>query len=670
VLIVDFFQCLGSDPYADAYTTVTLSATYKQRGPDPMTITVAVLDQPPRPLALALNLLPTQKIQEADSLLRLALDPSPILQTNQGGSSSSSKNIPGRGFFTAPLDSRLLEPLNQLAKAAESGHSDARALLAMAPRSGWVQDARENARLHANRARARANTAMHEAKVAVEEEKKEEEEEEEGVTEEESGDLKASSTASTATRAAAALARATALEATASEAEKRASSLDRFLAWSPARARRSLEHAAGQGSPLAMLALGQWHRFGLFTTEAGSSDGNQNGVNGAGSLGLGSAGPFSSCRVAAEYFLAVADQPRMSAAASMLQDPGKPGAQGGGGGAGGSGMGGGFGGGGSPGSSGGSGGMGGETPVGFYDDASYSEQARLSHRWLTELSRGSSTHQSLSLATYGMVGAEGGGPMGIDGDDYYNGGYDAGAAAAAGWALSAEEMEFHIAEANRLLPLQERDQGPAAGAGGRGGGGALGHGHGNGGGLFGGGGPGMWGNGGGDGGGVGGRGNFGNNGRNAPFDGGGGTGGVLMTWFNSGWSFWQSLLGEEAARGSKNTGKRSEASGKRSGKKRGSSVDGEEEEGSRSTSKGDRDDSDNDDDDEEDLARRARIASASDAAYDAADSAYTVAQVRSFAFLDCIDSSSVALNQHFLDLFLVLRPCVNCSGPFTCSCCR
>ena len=599
-----------------------------------MTLTVAVLDQPPKPLALALNLLPTRKVQEADSMLRLALDPHPSSVTNDGvtasRSSSTSRNryLKGKGFFTAPLDGHLLEPLAQLAKAAESGHSDARALLALVPRTGWAQDARENAREKATRARARANAAVHAAKAAQQEKGTERD----GKVKETSKDTETSRrNSATDAEAPAAAARATALEAIATEAEKQAASLDRFLAWSPARAKRSLEHAAGQGSPLALLTLGQWHRFGIFAPSASNSGSSGSGatrsttrdhgsINGYGSnngrstFGLGSAAPWSNCRVAAEYFLAVADQPRMAMSASMLQDPGKPGSQGGGGGTS-------LGGAGSPGS-----GLSGETPVGFYDDAAYSEQARLSHRWLKELSRGSSTSQSVSMAAYGMVGAEGGGPTSLDGDEDFYGGGDS--AAAGGWALSPEEMAFHIAEANRLLPLHDQGQGRAVA------GGAIGQGGGGngGGGIFGGGG--TWGN---NGGGVGGRGAIGNHGRGAPLNGGGGGGdGLLSSWFNNGWNLWQALMGEEAAQDSKNAG-RSGANKQRSSNKRRSSRDADKSESSGidglENDNSDDDTNDDEDDEDDEMVRRARVASASDADYDAADSAYTVAQVSNFDVL-------------------------------------
>jgi hypothetical protein len=307
-----------------------------------------------------------------------------------------------------------------------------------------------------------------------------------------------------------------------------------------------LEHAAAQGSPLALLALGHWHRRGLLV-----------GPGGTGSTGSGGV----SCRAAAQYFLAVADQPRV-AAASMGDAGGVAGSGGGSG-----------------------GGPGGGAPVGFYDDVTYGEKARLGHRWLSELSRGGGG-PTRSPAVYGMVGAEGGGPAG--------GADGGGGQGEVGWLPTAEEVAFHVGEANRLLPPPEQGA-AAAGAGA-----ALG------------GGGGWWGGGGG----LAGRGGPGNGPAGA--HGGGSLGGV-GSWLGS-WGAW--LLGEEPPKKKSNKSKsRHPASAK--------SRDGRAAAGEASSSEASTDDDDDDDSasDAEDLARRARAAGATDADYDAADSAYAVAQV-------------------------------------------
>ena len=138
------------DPYGDGegeYKLLELKAAYRQRGPRGMTVTASVEDMPPKPVRLVAAAVPTSRLRDADKHLKAAITGAAAAPGKKGGGGGlSGGGFSAHGVFEAPLGLPLLEPLAHLAKAADSGHPDARALSVLIQLTSWAEDAAARAR--------------------------------------------------------------------------------------------------------------------------------------------------------------------------------------------------------------------------------------------------------------------------------------------------------------------------------------------------------------------------------------------------------------------------------------------------------------------------------------------------------------------------------------------
>ena len=615
------------DPYGNGggggeFEVLTLRASFRQRGVEPLTLSVAVVEQPPAPPALAFNLIPTKVMREADAHLRAALDstaryrllerPEPTDRVSRDGfrngdipallpppGAATSKTAwsgePGTGVFDAPLDGRLAGPLQRLAKAADGGHADARVVLVLVSLTGWAADALDQARADAIAASAAAVTASAAAEAAR-------------------GYVAGSNLGGDSAEAAAAAAKVAVLAREAKgraeaarEAKAAAQALERVLLRSPGKARRALDHAAGQGSRLALLALGFMHHHGvgaLAPPGAFNRPRNDQAHPWSSAAAAGKRGEAvdRSCEEAAALYISVIEWGlRGPAPAGQPPKPPPPGRT--------TSI--------SSGGSDGSSGIQAYEPLGsgFVDDVAYGEQARLEQRWLRDRDGGGrggvggggggggGVAAALPWAVEGMVGAEGGG--GVDPEAWAEG--DAGGRGGFGAWPGRDEMAFHVGNADRLvadvglvLPVPTAAAG-AAGAGAAAAAAAAGDGGGGVGGIVGGGGAagGMLGGG-----------------------GGGGDGGV--SGFGGGWLSWLPALvgGQNKSAAATAAEQRNEERRKKRQADRETSEGSADGQASGSGGGGDGGSGQT----RADAGRRQRYDAATDAEYDRVDSAYLVAQ--------------------------------------------